>query len=296
VFRGAPRFPFRLQVTALLPGTRAISTPFDIPLDGFSLSGEELGAGAGVVLLHGLTATRRYVVHGSKLMGRRGYRMVAYDARGHGASGAPPDPSAYEYADLERDLGAVVDELGLERVVLVGNSMGAATAVRYALAAPDRVAALVQVTPAYDGERDEEDLGDWERLADGLESGGVDGFLDAYDPPVAGSFRDTVMTFTRQRLERHRDLAAVAAALRVVPRSHAFDGLEALAAIDAPVLVVGSRDEADPGHPLRVAEAYSEYLPNAELLVEDEGSSPLAWQGAQLSRAIVEFLQRHGVG
>jgi pimeloyl-ACP methyl ester carboxylesterase len=301
--RGLPSVGFSrggsksLSFTSYRPqgGFSPISTAFDISRDGFSLSGEELGSGPSVVLLHGLTATRRYVVHGSKLIGKRGYRMVAYDARGHGLSGAPSDASAYEYSDLAADLEAVVDGLGMERVVLVGNSMGAATAMRFALAFPDRVSALVQVTPAYDGERDEEDLGGWERLADGLESGGVDGFLEVYDPPVSGSFRDTVMTFTRQRLERHRDLSAVVAALRVVPGSHAFDGLEALQAVDAPTLVVGSRDESDPGHPLKVAEAYAEYLPGAELIVEDEGKSPLAWQGAQLSRAIVDFLQRHQV-
>src|SRR4051794_37159511 len=103
------------------------------------------------------------------------------------------------------------------------------------------------------------------------------------------------MTFTRQRLERHRDPQAVADALRVVPGSHAFEGLEALEQIEAPVLVIGSSDEADPGHPLKVAQAYVEYLPNAELLVEDEGKSPIAWQGAQLSKAIADFLQRQGV-
>src|SRR4051794_21363028 len=221
--------------------------------------------------------------------------MVAYDARGHGESAAPSDRSAYEYSDLAGDLARVLDQLGIERAVLAGSSMGAATAMRFTLDHPDRVAALVQITPAYDGERDEEDLGDWEKLADGLESGGVNGFLEAYDPPVEGDFRKTVMTFTRQRLERHRDLQAVADALRVVPASHAFDGLEALQAVDAPTLVVASRDEADPGHPYKVAEAYSEYLPDADLVVEDDGKSPLAWQGAQLSGAIADFLERRQV-
>jgi pimeloyl-ACP methyl ester carboxylesterase len=221
--------------------------------------------------------------------------VVAYDARGHGESGAPEDSSAYEYSDLAADLAGVLDDLDIERAVLAGSSMGAATAIRFALDSPDRVAALVQITPAYDGERDEEDLADWEKLADGLESGGVDGFMEAYDPAIKGDFRDTVLKFTRQRLERHRDPQAVADALRVVPASHAFDGLEALQSIEAPALVVASRDDADPGHPCKVAEAYSEYLPNAELLIEDEGKSPIAWQGAQLSGAIADFLEREGV-
>ena len=239
-----------------------------------------------------MTATRRYVVHGSKLLSRRGYRMVAYDARGHGESAAPEDRSAYEYADLAGDLGAVLDDLDIERAVLAGHSMGAATAIRFAIHSPERVAALVQITPAYDGERDEDDLADWEKLADGLESGGVDGFMEAYNPAIRGDFRDTVLKFTRQRLERHRDPQAVADALRVVPGSRAFDGLEALQSVETPTLIVASRDEADPGHPSKVAEAYSEYLPNAELAIEDEGKSPLAWQGAQLSRAIADFLER----
>jgi 3-oxoadipate enol-lactonase len=249
-----------------------------------------------VVLLHGLTATRRYVTHGSKLLTRRGYRTIAYDARGHGESGAPDDPAAYEYADLAADLHALLDDLEIERAVLAGNSMGAATAMRFAIEHPERVSALIQITPAYGGERGEADMDEWKALADGLEDGGVEGFLAAYDPPVSGEFRETVMKFTRQRLERHRDLDAVVAALRVVPGSQAFDGLEALQAVDAPTLVVGSRDEADPGHPLKVAEAYAEYLPNAELVVEDEGKSPLAWQGAQVSGAIADFLQRSQIG
>ncbi|MEA2443558.1 MAG: hypothetical protein QOJ12_850 [Thermoleophilales bacterium] len=259
------------------------------------LSGEESGDGPPVVLLHGLTATRRYVTHGSKALPRAGYRVIAYDARGHGESGAPSDRAAYAYADMAADLGAVLDDLGVERAALAGHSMGAATAMRFAIEHPERVSALVQVTPAYDGERTGEDLEDWKRLADGLESDGVDGFMNAYDPPVRGPFRDTVMKFTRQRLERHHDLQALADALRVVPASRAFDRLEALQAVEIPTLVVGSRDDADPGHPLKVAEAYAEYLPNAELLVEDEGSSPIAWQGAQLSKAIAEFLARQGL-
>jgi pimeloyl-ACP methyl ester carboxylesterase len=276
------------------PLQTAISKP--IHNEDVALSVEESGDGVPVVLLHGLTATRRYVVHGSRYLSRHGFRVVQYDARGHGESGAPSDSSAYEYSDLCGDLGAVVEGLGMETVVLVGHSMGAATAVRFALESPSRVAALVQITPAYDGERSSADLDDWNALADGLEASGVEGFMDAYDPAVSGEVRETVLKFTRQRLERHRDLSAVAAALRVVPASEAFPSIESLQDVAAPTLVVGSRDESDPGHPWKVAEAYSEYLPNAELIVEDEGKPPVAWQGAQLSKAIAAFLERQGIG
>ena len=264
--------------------------PFDIRTPDVRLSAEVVGEGPAVVLLHGLTGSRRYVVLGSRLLARRGHRMIGYDARGHGESSPAPDPDAYEYSDLVDDALAVLDDLDVERAVLAGSSMGAATAIGVALRRPERVAALVAITPpALAGERDP----DWgDSLAEALDSGGVDGFLQAYQPTVGERWRDTVATFTRQRLERNRHPGAVADALRVVPRSRAFDSLDDLTSIAVPALVVGSREESDPGHPLEVARAYAERLPGAELLVEDEGEAPIAWRGAQLSKAIAGFLER----
>lgn len=271
--------------------------PLSVDSGGVALAGEVAGDGPPILLLHGLTATRRYVVMGSRALERSGHAVVAYDARGHGESSPAPDPAAYEYTDLARDAGAVLDAAGVERAVLAGHSMGAATAVAFALAHPERVAGLVLIGPAYDGapRADPDALADWDRLAAGLERGGVEGFLAVYEPAVADRWRDTVLEVVRQRLSRHRHPEAVAAAIRTVIRSRAFDGLGELARIEAPALVVGSRDEADPGHPLAIAEAYAERIPGAELAVEDEGSSPLAWQGARLSRAILGFLDRRGV-
>jgi pimeloyl-ACP methyl ester carboxylesterase len=270
--------------------------PFEIERDGVTISGETAGGGPDVVLMHGLTATRRYVVMGSKALPRAGYRVTTFDARGHGESSPARSREQYEYRDMVADLEAVLAHLGADRAAIGGSSMGAHTSMAFALAFPERVSALVQITPAYDGRprRDSDDLDDWDRLADGLERGGVNGFLAAYSPSVDDRWRDTVMTVTRQRLERHRHPEAVADALRVVPRSIAFEGLEELEAVRTPTLIVASRDEADPGHPFAVGKAYSERLPDARLIVEDEGSSPLAWQGARLSRAIAEFLGDHG--
>ena len=59
---------------------------------GVELAGDETGEGTPVVLLHGLTATRRYVVMGSRGLERSGHRVIAYDARGHGKSSPAPAP------------------------------------------------------------------------------------------------------------------------------------------------------------------------------------------------------------
>lgn len=258
--------------------------------DGVRLAGEREGGGTPVVLLHGLTATRRYVLMGSRYLARHGCELVAFDARGHGESTGPDDPARYEYDDMAGDLEQVVGE----PAVLVGNSMGGAVATLFTLRHPDRVRALVHVTPGYGGPKGDADLADWDRLAAGLESGGVEGFMAAYDPPADPRFRDAALKFTRQRLERHEHPEAVAAALRVVPRSRAYEMRE-LESIPVPTLVVGSRDDADPGHRLALAQEYAERIPGARLLVEDEGKSPLAWQGAQLSRAIEVFLAEQDV-
>lgn len=266
------------------------------PLPGgatLTLEGETLGDGPPVVLLHGLSATRRNVVQGSRTLAKRGYRLISYDARGHGRSSPAP---SYAYPELVEDLGAVLDQLELDRTALVGSSMGAATAMAFALEHSERVPALVQITPAYTGYARSGDVDGeaWEKLASALDEG-IDEFVAVAQPgDIPEKWREVARQATRQRMERHADLSAVAQALREVPRSVAWKGLEPLASLDIPVLVVGSRDDADKLHPLGVAEEYCRKLPNAELVVEEKGDSPLAWQGARLSKAIADFLERVG--
>jgi pimeloyl-ACP methyl ester carboxylesterase len=258
---------------------------------GVELSGDEAGDGVPVVLLHGLTATRRYVVMGSKALERSGHRVIAYDARGHGRSSPAPIPEAYTYDDLGRDLEAVLDARGIERAVLAGASMGAHTLLWLALGAPDRVAGAVVITPAYDPvSHDREGRFEyWDALADGLERGGIDGFIEASArPDVPEAWQETVEKVTRQRLSQHEHLDAVVDALRAVPRSRPFGEISELARISVPTVVVASADEPDPGHPQAVGEAYAAAIPGARLVLDEPGRSPIAWQGSQLSRLIAE--------
>src|SRR4051812_25003589 len=212
------------------------------------LAVEEAGEGRPVVLLHGLTASRRYVVMGSRVLEREGHRVVAYDARGHGAS-APGE--AYDYAALCRDLAAVLDDRGIDRAVLAGASMGAHTLTRFALDHPDRVKALVIMTPAYDPEDHRpEAMERWDRLSDGLRDGGVEGFVSAYGKPnVPEKWLETIDRVLHQRLSAHEHPDALADALKAVPRSRPFAAWSDLQAIAAPTLVIADRDEADPEHP-----------------------------------------------
>jgi pimeloyl-ACP methyl ester carboxylesterase len=250
---------------------------------------EEAGEGTPVVLLHGLTATRRYVVHGSRMLERGGHRVVMYDARGHGHS-APAD--GYDYLGLADDLEAVLDERGIDRAVLAGASMGAHTIAALALRAPERVAAAVLITPAFDPGAPAGDAR-WDARARGLRAGGVDGFIEASKPFSSPErWHDTIERVMRQRMAEHDHLDAVADALEQVPRSRPFAAWDELAALALPVTVVASRDDADPEHPFAVGERYAAAIPGAVLRTEDPGASPLAWQGGRLSRVIADTAER----
>lgn len=259
-----------------------------------AIRGEVAGEGAPIVLCHGITATRRYVVHGSRALERAGHEVVSYDARGHGESDPAPDGQSYGYlelaGDLETVLGATLGEE--EGFVLAGHSMGAHTAVSYALRRPERLSGLVVIGPTYTGEISDESLAYWDGLAAALEADGIDGFLAYIDRNQATdpAWRESVQRFTRERMLQHRNLGALVEALREVPRSRPFGTIEELESLRVPALVVASHDDSDPGHPRHVAETYAERLPLARLTGEAQGQSPLAWQGGRLSREIVAFV------
>jgi pimeloyl-ACP methyl ester carboxylesterase len=252
---------------------------------------EVAGEGPPVVLCHGITATHRYVVHGSRALERAGHLVISYDARAHGESDPAPAGQGYGYPELVADLESVVASTVEGRFVLTGHSMGAHTAVAYALRRLDRIAGLVVIGPVHSGEIPDEALAYWDGLADALEEGGVDGFVDYIDrfQDIDPAWRDSVLRFTRERMLLHRHLGALAEALRQVPRSRPFESMEELESLEIPTLVVASHDAADPGHPYEVAQAYAERLPQAQVTGEAPGESPLAWQGGKLSREIAAF-------
>ncbi|HEY7949667.1 MAG TPA: alpha/beta hydrolase [Solirubrobacterales bacterium] len=275
-----------------MPADKAEPRAFTVG-DGPAIHGEAAGEGTPVVLCHGLTATRSSVVHGSRALERAGHAVVTYDARGHGESDPARGGGSYGYPELVDDLEAVVEsQVGEGHFLLGGHSMGAHTAIAYALRHPERLAGLIAIGPSYPGSAaGKESLGYWDGLAGALEREGVEGFVTYIDrhQQIDLRWRDSVLRFTRERMLRHRHLDAIVEALRQVPRSKPFEGLGDLESIEVPTLVVASHDAADPGHPYEVAVGYAERIPRARLIGEEPGESPLAWQGGKLSRAIAAF-------
>lgn len=97
-----------------------------------------------VVLLHALGESSADWAQVAEALVPR-WRLYACDQRGHGASDWPGN---YTVERLTGDLEAFVDALGLDRVTLVGHSLGAAPAYLYAARHPERVAGLVLEDPA----------------------------------------------------------------------------------------------------------------------------------------------------
>lgn len=244
-----------------------------------------------MILCHGLSATRRYVVHGSRFLPRKGFRLITFDARGHGLSEAA---SEYNYAGLGRDLGRVIDsQTGSGPLIAGGHSMGCHTVARRWFERPEGIQALIFAGPVFLG-AGSEDPARWDARAEAMIRG-PEAFADEVSAGSPAAMKDTIWRIARDRARLHAHPEAVADALRQIPRSSPFESAQDLARIDVPVLIVGSRDEFDPGHPLAVAETWAETIPGAELICEEEGESPLAWQGGRLSRAVLDFLVRHGL-
>lgn len=99
-----------------------------------------------LVLLHGLTSTSETWTRTAEVF-KDDYDVIAFDARGHGLS----DRSGGQFTEQDRvdDLLGVLDALGLERVTLIGHSMGGLTAAQFAAQHPERLRALVLEDPAF---------------------------------------------------------------------------------------------------------------------------------------------------
>jgi pimeloyl-ACP methyl ester carboxylesterase len=122
-----------------------------VRLGGHRLVYDEYGAGERVVvLLHGLLMRRS--MHGplATELARHGYRVLCLDMLGHGDSDRPADRRLHSMELYGRHVIGVLDELGVDRAVVAGTSLGANIALEVAVQAPARVRGLVLDMPVLE--------------------------------------------------------------------------------------------------------------------------------------------------
>jgi pimeloyl-ACP methyl ester carboxylesterase len=144
------------------------------------VSYRETGAGQALVLMHGIGSNAASWLF--QLEGLKGFRMIAWDAPGYGGSLFLDKPEP-EPADYGEALRAFIDSLLLKDVILVANSLGALMAGAYARLQPERVRAMLLISPAggYGGDRSI-----FEQRVKQLDELGPDGMAEQRTPTLIG--------------------------------------------------------------------------------------------------------------
>jgi pimeloyl-ACP methyl ester carboxylesterase len=134
----------------LLPGIAATRVPTHrlaqhvLHLEGVDLA----GAGEAVLFVHGNVSSALFWQQPILALGSTGrHRVLAVDLRGYGETDPLPVDATRGVRDWADDVAALVDTLGIDRVHLVGWSMGAGVVLQYLLDAPERVASVALVAP-----------------------------------------------------------------------------------------------------------------------------------------------------
>ncbi|MGW6659644.1 alpha/beta fold hydrolase [Rhodococcus sp. NPDC055024] len=264
-----------------------------VNLSTFRVHYHDVGSGAPVVLLHGSGpgATGWSNFRSNMAVIARTHRVIAVDMPGWGASDTQTDQTGYDHL---RTLLELLDELGIDRAALVGNSMGGATAVEAAISAPDRVSHLVTMGVPAPGRS-------YFSAGDGP-SEGLKMLRAAYAEPSPENMRRLVSIMCYDPRWATEELAGMRseAALRYpehlesflrrpAPSSYFARTMEELASIAAPTLVVHGRDDrvvsAENG--LRLVSA----IPDSRLLLLNRcGHWAQLEHAEEFNRTVVQFV------
>lgn len=236
-----------------------------VPVDGARLHVEQAGEGEAVAMLHGFLVDsgqwdREFVALATD------HHVLRHDARGFGRSSIEPGSYAHH-----EDLAAVLDACGVERTALLACSGGAAIALDFALAHPERVSAMVFVGAGY-----------WGQFAQGTPAaraflqalgtydvaGLVDSSLRAFtDGPrrrpadVDAAVRRRTQEMTARLFQREQSYWRRAALDQRVPQPSALERLDDIAA--PTLLIVGSEDQPEA---IALSARMADGIPEAQFL------------------------------
>jgi len=224
------------------------------------LSCRESGAGRPVVLVHAIGCDHRMWDSLARSLAPA-RRVIAVDARGHGASPVPPRP--YSLEDLADDVVALLDRLGIERADYVGLSMGGMVGQALALRHPSRLGRLVIACSSSSYGPD--GPANWRARIQAVERGGLEAIRDMVESRYfSDAFRaahaDVVKVVMDHFVKTPRDgyLGCCDAIARL-------DYAKDLGRIQAPTLVVAG--ELDAGTPPAMSETMARGIPGARLEV-----------------------------
>jgi pimeloyl-ACP methyl ester carboxylesterase len=138
---------------------------------------EEHGRGPALVLAHGNACGVRSWDPQLRVLTDH-YRVIVYDARGHGLSEAPREASAYSQQHMVDDLCGLMDHLGLVTAAVGGLSMGGNVVLNFAFAHPERVSALILADTGAGSDDAERMVARALQGADVLDKGGIEAYAD----------------------------------------------------------------------------------------------------------------------
>ncbi len=248
-----------------------------LDVDGVAINYIDEGTGPAVVLVHGFAVSLQSNWRAPGIADgvvRSGRRVVALDCRGHGHSGKPLDPRAYEGTKMADDVIAVMDHLGIEKADLVGYSMGGMLSASLLVRHPEH---FRTVTLAGVGDRMVLGMrtSEWsEAMAHAMEAG------NSRDATT-----DVARNFRRMAEALGNDLKALAAMQR--SRRAGYDPAK-LRDVKLPVMVLIGESDLLVGP----AEELAATIPGAKL-VKVAGDHLTAVVSPELKRAIVRFLDEH---
>lgn len=243
------------------------------------------GAELNIVLLHGYCGSSAYWERLLPLLDKQGRRFIVPDTRGHGGSSAPND-AVYEMEVLASDIAALADKLQLERIVLLGHSMGGYTALAFAQQYPQQLAAfgLIHSTGLPDSEAARENR---DRTVQSIEEQGIALFAEGL---VSKLFADGAATELIDRAaEIGRGTSASGAQASALGMKERPDRRDVLESSSLPVLLAaGAKDGIIPVE--RIFTTSREGV--QQVLLEQAGHMGMMESPQQLADAINQFLAK----
>ncbi len=208
--------------------------------DGVKIHYLDQGHGAPVLMVHGFgsSAEEHWVKTGMVERLARRWRVIAYDARGHGHSDKPHDPARYGLANMRADAARLLDHLKIARARMMGYSMGGRITLEVLMRDPERLSAIV--LGAY---------GEGGQIATPGQRHRIAAALLAEDPAV---IEDVLARRFRRGAERNgKDLRALAACIGAEETTDAESALDydVLRRVAAPVLIATGDKDTIAGDP-----------------------------------------------